>query len=287
MFYTLKMELQKAFKNKFFYIAIIIGCIIVTISTVHFIRIDKAEIEMVSGFERKFGIKYNTSQDIATPFGRWIGSESFSLGASIYYFIFPLMVAIPYGWSYSREKRSGYEKNVLIRSGKRSYYISKYIALFTSGGITMIIPLVFQFFSLAMFFPLVAPNVSNTIYYGIFPKHLMSALFYNQPCLYVLGILLLNFIICGFIACFCYTSALFIKNAVAVTISPFLLLLVLRYGEQLLSSSVNEKYQLNPMSFLRGSTSNITLPIILIEILVLCLFTFVPIMIRGRNNEIY
>jgi len=289
MINAVKIELNKALKSKLFFIAVAIGCIITLFNTVYFVQLYLKEISEVAKFEVQFNLKYNTVNAVATPFGRWIGMEGFSLGSSILYFVFPLLIAIPYGWSYFSERKNGYEKNFVIRSGKTNYYLAKYIALFVSGGLTMAIPLIFNFISLAMFLPLVPPNVSDFIYYGISPPCLMSMIYYSHPYLYVLSMCALAFVFCGLIACLCYTASIFIKNRISVILAPFALLVALRYIQKYLIEQFPSLYynEINPMYFLRGQSAKTTFGILIVVAFVLLVITLGVILVRGRKHEIY
>ena len=102
----LKLEFRKALRNKSFYISLIIGCIITMFSLVYNIEIYQNEIMMIQGD------RLNPMYGVLSLFNRWIGGEPFSFGSSAYFFVFPLLVAIPYGWSYCEEKQSGYTEGV-------------------------------------------------------------------------------------------------------------------------------------------------------------------------------
>ncbi len=87
-----------------------------------------------------------------TVFSTWIGGDGYSLGASVYFFIFPLLISIPYGWSYCEEKKNGYIGAVVAKAGKTSYFLAKYIAVFLTGGLAMVIPLFLTFYLPCCFF---------------------------------------------------------------------------------------------------------------------------------------
>ena len=289
MINAIKIELSKALKNKLFFGAAAIGCIITLLNVFEFVGMAYKETAAVTGFEAELGLKYNTANYVSTPFGRWIGMEGFSLGSSILYFIFPLLIAIPYCWSYCSERKKGYEKNFVIRSGKQNYYFAKYVAKFISGGLTMVIPLAFNFLVLALFLPLNPANVSDNIYYGIFPTHLFSTLFYSAPYTYVLCMCIVSFIFCGLLACVSYSVSIFIKNQLVAVFFPFAMLVVFQYVQNLLADTFPAIFynQFNPMYFLNGQTAATTLGNLLIEALILLAVTLGIVFIRGRKNEIY
>lgn len=103
------IELRKALKNKLFYITILLGCSITMLSFVNSIAIYQNELLMQ---EHSAG---NPMQALSNVFNNWSGGETFSLGSSIYFFVLPLLAAIPYGWSYCEEKQCGYVRMAAAR----------------------------------------------------------------------------------------------------------------------------------------------------------------------------
>ena len=146
-----------------------------------------------------------------TVFSTWIGGDGYSLGASVYFFIFPLLISIPYGWSYCEEKKNGYIGAVVVKAGKTSYFLAKYIAVFLTGGLAMVIPLIFNFLLAMLFFPVATPQPIYSTIYGIYYSSLMSDLFYTYPFLYVFFYLTLDFVYCGLLACICLAVSRWIR----------------------------------------------------------------------------
>ena len=147
---------------------------------------------------------YNTYEAIFTLYNHWIGGEPFSLGTTIYFFVFPLLVTIPYGWSYCEEKTSGYIRSMVVKAGKKNYYLAKYTSVFVSGGLAMIIPLLFNFLLTSLIFPAITPEVIYDTTTGVFGESLMSNVYYTNPLVYVSIYLLIDFVFCGLIACISY-----------------------------------------------------------------------------------
>ena len=87
---------------------------------------------------------------------------------------------------------------MVIRAGKMPYYLAKYAALFVSGGLAVVTPLLFNFLLTAMFIPAVRPDPSYLTAYGIGPASFLSMLFYAHPFLYVFAYLLIDFLFCPY-----------------------------------------------------------------------------------------
>lgn len=110
---TIKLEIHKAIKNKLFVISVLLGCAITILSLIYQVNISSLDFA-ASG--------KNPMISAYTVFSTWIGGDGYSLGASVYFFIFPLLISIPYGWSYCEEKKNGYIGAVVVKAGKASTF---------------------------------------------------------------------------------------------------------------------------------------------------------------------
>jgi len=290
-FNMLKLECKKAIFNKFFLLSILIGCLITSSSLIPNIQSYYRDINMAKKLLDSGTVIYNSYGPLESLFNHWIGSEAISAGSVNFFFIFPILIAIPYGWSYCLEKQKGYIRNVVLRSGKPRYYFSKYVAMFVSGGLAMVIPLLLNFIITAMFVPAVYPDPSYITGYGIFTASILSKAFYTNPFLYVFLYLLVDFVFCGLITCLCFALATFIKNRVVVVLMPFFILLAFRYicTSFIYVSSTTVYKELSPMFFLHPvpPAYNTTWLIITVEAIIVLIFTFYMSIIRGIHNEIY
>jgi hypothetical protein len=286
----LKLEIGKAIKNKLFLLSVLIGCGITLLSFSYNIDIYQSHLSTLKQIEASAGIARNPVSAMFSLFNHWIGGEPFSLGTSIFFLVFPLLVAIPYGWSYCEEKTNGYKRSMVVRSGKTPYFLSKYIAVFLAGGLAMVIPLTFNFSLTAMFFPAVTPDVIYDTAYGVFGGSLMSVLYYSTPFLYVLCYLVIDFVFGGLIACISFGISSFVKYRVVTVIVPLFFLLCIHYSRQLIYTSYETQYkEISPLFFLRPvqSAYSASWLIVLAEMLVLFFITALPIMLWERKREIY
>lgn len=280
----IRLELRKALRNKMFYGAIVIGCVITMFSLVYNVGRYWQDLPLM----RAAGA--NPAYESSSLFNMWIGGEPFSLGSSIYFFVFPLLTAIPYGWSYCEEKQSGYVRVAVVRSGKKAYFLSKYVAVFLSGGLAMVIPLVFNFVLTAMFIPAVMPNPIYGTSNGIFFNSLMSMIYYSMPLLYVLLYLCVDFLFCGLIACLSFGVTCFVRHRAITVILPLFLLLAIHYSRQFVYISQTVRYkEISPMYFLRpiAVAYQASWGVILAEMAVLFFITFFLSLIWERRHEIY
>lgn len=286
----IRLECKKAICHKFFWLVILIGITITFFSLVPMAGGYYRGMEDHQRISAEFGL-CNPLMPIFTLFRYWIGGEGYTSGATQYFFLFPLLITIPYGWSYCIERKSGYIKNMVIRSGRIQYHLAKYIALFLSGGLAMVIPLLFNFLLSAMFVPAVMPDPAYPTSYAVGPHSLLSMCFFSHPFLYVFFYLLVDFVFCGLIACLCFAVSMFVKNFVVVVLLPFFILLGFNYFcYSLIYTSVTEIYtEWSPMHFLNPSPGvyNTNWIVIFVWGVVLFLFTFLMTVVRGARHEIY
>lgn len=284
---VLKLELKKAFKNKFFWISVVLGCLITLLSFEHMVNMYYEGMSAISG--NSMDIIYDPHIGINTVFNCWIGGEPFSLGSSIYFFVFPLLIALPYGWSYSEERKCGYRRMMITKTGKKKYYCAKYVAVFLSGGVAMVLPLIFNFWMTLLVVPAILPDVTMNMFYGVFGGSFLAELYYTVPFLYVAIYLFIDFVYCGFLVCICMAVSGIVRQKWGVVLIPFLLLLFVHVITDYIYSDPSVAYkELSPLYFLRGVEVRYSFSgsIILLFAIGLLVISLIGI-IKEYRNEIY
>lgn len=284
---VLKLELKKAFKNKFFWISVVLGCLITLLSFEHMVNMYYEGMSAISG--NSTDIIYDPHIGINTVFNCWIGGEPFSLGSSIYFFVFPLLIALPYGWSYSEERKCGYRRMMITKTGKKKYYCAKYVAVFLSGGVAKVLPLIFNFWMTLLVVPAILPDVTMNMFYGVFGGSFLAELYYTVPFLYVAIYLFIDFVYCGFLVCICMAVSGIVRQKWGVVLIPFLLLLFVHVITDYIYSDPSVAYkELSPLYFLRGVEVRYSFSgsIILLFAIGLLVISLIGI-IKEYRNEIY
>ena len=284
---VLKLELKKSFKNKFFWISVVLGCLITLLSFEHMVNMYYEGMSAISG--NSTDIIYDPHIGINTVFNCWIGGEPFSLGSSIYFFVFPLLIALPYGWSYSEERKCGYRRMMITKTGKKKYYCAKYVAVFLSGGVAMVLPLIFNFWMTLLVVPAILPDVTMNMFYGVFGGSFLAELYYTVPFLYVAIYLFIDFVYCGFLVCICMAVSGIVRQKWGVVLIPFLLLLFVHVITDYIYSDPSVAYkELSPLYFLRGVEVRYSFSgsIILLFAIGLLVISLIGI-IKEYRNEIY
>lgn len=208
----LKMEYYRLFRNKVTYIVLAVNLMIVSLQFV---------------FE---SLPYwNTNEKIPgyplTVFEKWIGGETASVFPTIYFLLVPLLSAIPYGGTLQEDIRSGYIKNICIRTRQREYFRVKYIVAFTTG-IFSVLPLIFNFLLTSLVFPAMLPQAC-TGFYPINATSMLGDLFYLHPYAYLGVWLILDIVFWGLLATLSL-AVFFLTNYMYVAmVTPFLACMVL------------------------------------------------------------
>ena len=160
--------------------------------------------------------------EVSNPFKLWLGGEMLSWQASNFFLLLPIIIAaMPFGTSYYTDVKTGFIKNILVRCKKRHYIIGKIIATFLSGAVAVILPLIFSFlFSIATL-PSITP-ISETFSYPINYRSMWGEMYYSEPFKYVIFYIIIIFMFSGLIATFSLVFSFFIKNKLAVLVSPFI-----------------------------------------------------------------
>ena len=79
-------------------------------------------------------LAHNPDLPLFTFYNSWVGGDDLSLAAALFYALLPVGAALPFGWSYCTEHKSGYLKNIYTRVDKKTYLAGKALAVFLSGA---------------------------------------------------------------------------------------------------------------------------------------------------------
>lgn len=273
----LKTELKKSFKNKFFLISLIMGLLFAFMSGLY----------NVEAYQ-----EYSTVQIEGNPmvqgnslYNTWIGGECGSLGFTLFYTFLPLLAVIPYGWSYAMERKTGYAKMVQIRAGRISYFGAKYIATFLTGGVVIVVPLIFNLLFVACFVPAIQPTWIYSVYYPYHYGAIWSYLFFTQPIIFEILYLILVFIFAGLFSVMGFAVSFYTNKRVMAVLVPYFLILALHYSRRLLYGRVYK--ELSPLNFLHAMSieNSADAGIIFAEAIIFLGITIGIVIGKGRKDE--
>lgn len=237
----MKIEMKKALFNK---TALFIFFVVILLVVCHAVTAIKIFNRFYSAWEMG-DIQGNPMLTSMSLFCRWIGADVTSFESNIFFFLLPVIAVLPYGWSLAGEIQSGYTKSILCRTSRRKYFVSKYIAVFSSAAIIIVVPLIVNFILLSLFLPALKMEI---IYpYGILGQRSMwSGIYYEAPFLYIVFYILLDAVFAGLIASISTAFAFFTKYKVTAIFLPLFVMLVIDYFDTNFSSG----WELSPIKFL-------------------------------------
>ena len=216
---SIKTELWKVFHSFPFWLSLFIGSLTVMSNVSHNAQV-AAELEASNIAAAKLlGYKHGVTG--YALISHWIAVSTDSVGSRYFYLIWPILAALPYGWSYCQEMRSGLSNQYMLRSGRSAYMVSKYTAVFISGGLAVSFPVVVDLIANAMILPDCLPKVLLS---AIYNRGAFAELFYSYPWLYALIWITADFIFGGAAAGLCFLVGKSIRFQVMVTLFPFALL---------------------------------------------------------------
>lgn len=179
-------------------------------------------------------------------FERWMGADGASVYGTLYYFIMPILAAIPYAGSYKEDLKSGYLKNIVLRAGRKNYLAAKFLVCFLTAGIVSVLPLIINFLLTATVLPALLPQAS-TFYYPLFGFSMWADLFYAHPYFYLLAYACLNFVFWGMLATLSLSAAHMCENLFVTVLVPFIVCISLLAVNMICNiKTLSPVYFLNP-----------------------------------------
>ena len=283
----IRLEWKKATYSLRFRISFALALVLSICSAVIMVSGYYARLDNLELFRNGVG-EYIKNPRLGTDsfFNSWIGGEVGTWSSALYFFLLPLFAAFPYGCSLFTETKSGYSKNVLIRTERKIYYRSKYTVTFLVGGITVALPILVNALFVACFIPMRMPQPFYSMYYGVFGRSLWSELFYTYPLLFDLCYFILNFLFGGLWSACSLSVAKLVRKEYMAILAPYLFLLLFHYVTSGLLVWVLP-LDITPINYLRSA--EILYPsngwIILLEFALLGAFSLI-MMKKGEVSDV-
>ena len=160
----------------------------------------------------------------------------------LFFYILPLLAALPHATSYTQDRKSGFQRILVLRCGRMGYVKAKLLSVFVSGGLVAAIP---QLFSLALVSLLIP--LRNVDLMGLYrtPGVTFYKLLVSHTGLYFLFFILIDFIIFGIFSMISLLISLVTDIRFTAWASPFLVYLFLHH----ISGSISESSTSSPIVF--------------------------------------
>ena len=263
---TFKLEMKRAFRNKYFIIVVFVA---MGICLWHF-------MENVWVWRRYI---YSDTYPLSV-YEKWIGADNASVQPLLLYLIMPALCAVPYGRSFYFDIKSGYASQIISRGRKKSYISAKYKTAFVSGCVIGIMPLVFDFILTAMVFPMVIPQVGT----GTFPIRgidVMSGVFYTHPLVYNTIFVAIDGCFWGILNCAVLWAVNFVRNKFWILLTPFIIYVFVFCTVHFIS-----RVDLSPVMFLRPSAPFRNNAVVMAESFVILLAVNIAFYIYALKKEL-
>lgn len=266
----LKIELERALKNKWFYICLLIGFAIVA-----------RDIYSVAYNTRKYYYLYVNDAVYQFPgtYCKWMVTNCSSM-YKLLHLIFPLLISVPYSYTIYSDIKGCYVGNIISRTDKKLYYGSKLITQFITGFLVVFIILTTSFIATAAFLPLEHPTIASFTY-GVHQDVGLGRLFYTKPFLSACLYIILEALVFGVIGCISFVFAYILTNGIIVMLSPF----IIYYAEFVIGSALNRPY-MSVMSRIGLLKSNYIVPLCM-ELAALVIIIGVSYIVRVNKKDTF
>ena len=227
----LRNEIKKSMRTKGFFIALCVGMSIGLFQMAWFYKNvylpNNEEYAKVinAGYEDTlYGTWFETGILQA-----WMGSEIYSPCNQLFYLLFPLLAALPYGGSLYQEWGDGYAAQMISRCSRKKYFLAKAAGAFISGGTVVFVPLFLNFILTACYVPVIGTDPLS-MQAVISNKDMWASLFFEEPALYAMAYMAVDFMYGGFFACISLAVTHCFDNIFSVIAFPMLFACCLYYG---------------------------------------------------------
>lgn len=216
-----RSELKRAFQSKWFIIVVLIQICIAMVHVIMYVFPAVKGIPIL--------IDYYESNPLAVDgipgvFSTWIGMNT-NAAKEIFFVTLPIVSAIPYGASLYIDEKNRYVNNIVTRTTKKNFYISKMSVMFLSGGTIAIIPLILSLLINMCMLPIEQPQASTAMYL-MGNKNIFGDIFYKNPFLYTFIYIIWVFLLVGLLTSFCFTATYIMENRFIIILAPFILYFV-------------------------------------------------------------
>jgi len=143
----------------------------------------------------------------------WLSVSNGSIIQTIFFILLPLLIVFPFGTSFFTDIEQGYLKNIYTRVDRHKYLVSKYFAVFVSGGSVAVVPMATSFVG-ALLYTMIYEDGIYSLDYNL------SGFFVEQPIIYSLVYLLLMFLFFGSLTCMSLPITYYFKSSFFISLFP-------------------------------------------------------------------
>lgn len=217
----LAIELKRAFSSSGMVAALLVGC---ALAIHHFVASVTAGCYL-TGFEAE--AERLGSMVFAPDFlwGCWMGADGTQFHGYLLLLLMPVLAGLPHAASYVEDRANGYLVTVFSRVERRSYYASKWLATFVSGGVVSSLPFALNFLLFLTVYPVVDPVIgSGHCVAGV--NAIFSSVYFSHPLAWVVLWICVLFVAGGLMATLGLAVTPLTEYRLVVHVLPFLFLYI-------------------------------------------------------------
>ncbi len=242
---NIKTELWKATHSRMFILAIAAGCLISLLDVLQTALVTRRILESTQTL-LSMNLPISSNPAGSSLFLKWISVNGVNWGSRTFSLIWPILAAMPYGFSLCQDRRSGYDNQTITRCGEKPFFRGKYIACFVTGGLAVSLPVILNLLLDALICPAWTPEVQmlgSSIGNGYF----LAKLFYTKPWIFCAVWCVLDFLWGGAVACLCLTLGGVLRHSFMVVLFPFVVLFAAESVISALGSFFQYSVELSPL----------------------------------------
>jgi len=201
---TVKFELYRAFHSRTFLISLIIGSVICALDLITFCI-------MVG-----LGGRYLAQA--------WIGTDYLFAYNQMFYILLPVLACLPYGGSLYTDIKTGYDKNICVKTSRLNYSFAKSVSVFLSGFVSVCLPLVVNLFIAAGIYSNYLPERLDATSIALDDIYLFASVYDKHPAIYCLIYILIDSLFAGTMALTSLSLTIKVKSSFTAVVTPMVLI---------------------------------------------------------------
>lgn len=208
-----RIEMDRLLKSKRFYISLLLGSGLALWHFFKWVFPVSRSWDMVVAYGKSTGLTP------ASAYESWMNISLFPMPSFLFLMVLPILAVLPYGLTYDNDRKSGWIKNIYVRTERQSYMRVKLGLAFSSGMLVVIFPLVLNFLLAMACLPLKNPQLCSGLMRN---RNIWCDLFYQNPMCYVLLFTLLDGVYGGLMSMLAVLLSHSTDYGFLVGIMPFL-----------------------------------------------------------------
>lgn len=272
----LKIELERAFKNKLFYGTILLEVLLIVAHVCTYVLPETRQT--IPFLLEQLETAPHKVQMMPNVLSLWVTIDN-NLYRTLFFSVMPILSALPYGAVLYLDLKNNYINQLSVRGKKTKVYGAKLLTLFISGGVIAAVPHLLSLLANALFVPYMKPY-SSTFSYAVASTKIFSDLFYGPTWVYIGLTLLWIFVGYGLLNCLCFVAAFAFENRFIVMLMPFTLYFATYVIGHLLGSITIPWFYFRMNNFAVDD-----LPAVMLQVLVYCFLVAGVFRLRTRQKQ--